>query len=150
MLSLLLGLTVSVFLSCEEPTPTRTGPPSQFEGILETDAICTVIGGDTTDWRPRPRSEMNVVVESGVLPACPNPAVATTTLSFALADTDSVWILAYDRPGAAPVDTIVNSGGRRPGAYLLAWSNPGGPGIYRVRFFSARGLRAYGDVEFTE
>ena len=149
-------LAAVVFVSCEESS--QKPIEEKFEGILQMDNMCNVLGGDATDFLPRPE----VCIDTTVVPpvacppknyslvgACPNPSDGGTEIQFAISEIDSVWIFAYDRPGLPPVDTLFNQGNRRPGVYTVVWQSPSGPGIYRIRMFTASGFRSYGDVQFT-
>jgi len=157
-LSVLLAFVLAALFSCDG---SDRGAPmlEKFEGILQTDANCKILGGDTSDFLPRPEpASLDTAVSPPILGppgnnsligACPNPAETSTTISCQLAEQDSMWIFAYDEPGAPPVDTVVTLGNANAGYYRLAWSAPAGPGIYRVRMFTKGGFQSYGDVEFT-
>ena len=152
----LIVLAVAVLSACDDSTQ-KPVVTEKFEGILQTDELCAVIGGDTTDFLPR----SDAWVDTTVFPpaayppthpsldgACPNPAETSTQVHFSLNERDSVWLFAYDEPGAAPVDTLFKQSAR-PGHYMITWHAPNGPGIYRLRMFTASGFQSYGDVEFT-
>ncbi len=154
-----IGITViaCLFAGCDDSSQPPTD--ERFEGILRTDNVCTILGGDTTDFLPRPEGFIDTVSvppivgppeNFSLIGACPNPTDNGTEIHFQLSERDSVWILAYDRPGGAPVDTIFNSGDNPIGVYTVFWANPNGPGIYRIVMRTATGFRSYGDVEFTE
>ncbi len=148
----ILSAVVAFLWACSDsdPVDVRQDPPPMFEGILETDATGTVLGGDTTDWVPAPETNGLAIITSGVMPAYPNPTTGSVVLGFALADTDSVVIVVYDRPGAPPVDSVLNSGGMPPGTHRITWDPQLPPGLYRVVIKSALGLDSYGDVQLEE
>ena len=136
-------------------------PPvaEKFEGILRMDNVCTILGGDTSDFMPRPEGFIDTTVvppmvgppdNFSLIGACPNPTDRYTEVHFQISERDSVWILAYDHPGGTPVDTIFNRGDNPVGSYTHVWQSPNGPGIYRIVMRSATGFRSYGDVQFTE
>jgi len=132
-------------LACCDDAAGPSGDDGAFSGILETDPSCNVIGGDTTDFLPRPTTDPpNTCLKY----ACPNPTEGElTSLYFQIAQDDSVWILVYDRPKSPPVDTLYAQQSRS-GAYGIAWRNCGCSGIYRVVMHTASGFTSYGDVEF--
>lgn len=153
---ILFVVFVVVLSACDDSTETPV-VTDKFEGILQMDELCNIIGGDTTDFLPRSDGYVDTTVSPPVVyppthsflyGACPNPAENVTAIHFYLHEPDSVWLFAYDEPGGAPVDTLANAT-RNAGSYLVAWQAPNGPGIYRVRMFTASGFQSYGDVEFT-
>ncbi|MGA9117645.1 MAG: hypothetical protein WB626_12810 [Bacteroidota bacterium] len=125
--------------------------PSPFSGILETDSSCTIIGGDTTDFLPRPTLSgppQGTPSNYSLIMACPNPVPGdTTTIEFQIPVTDSVWLEAFVVPSAAPVATILRE--RLPaGVYRILWGFSGANRIYRVQMSTQNGFSSYGDVEF--
>ena len=152
----LIVLSVVCLSACDDSTE-KPIVDEKFEGILQMDELCNIVGGDTTDFLPRSDAWVDTTVAPPVVHppthpflygACPNPAGNVTSVYFFLTETDSVWMFAYDEPGGAPVDTLFMST-RNFGTYAIAWNPPHGPGIYRLRLFTASGFQSYGDVEFT-
>ena len=134
--------------SCGEDSTKPEEKKQVFEGILETDAFCNIIGGDTTDFQPRAGPGEPEIMSLKY--ACPNPAVGrTTTIYWAIPTVDSVWILAFDRPGGLPVDTIYNRTDT-PGVHSKEWSYDGPAGIYRVVMHTESGFTSYGDIKFED
>ena len=122
------------------------GPPSEqlpFEGIREFDEYCNPVGGDTTDFVPRP-SGGNYSLDA----ACPNPTQGPTTIiAFQIPQPDSVWLFVYDRTNAPPSDTLY--AGRLPaGRHRFTWHKPGAEGIFRVEMNTRSGFQSHGDVQF--
>ena len=149
-------VAVVCWLGCEDSTE-KPVVSQKFEGILRTDPDCNIVGGDTTDFLPRPQVSVDTTLVPPVAGpplnnsldrACPNPAEFSTQIYFEVSEPDSVWLLAYDEPNTPPVDTLFNRSAQA-GVYMVTWSAPRGPGIYRVRMFTAGGFRSYGDVQFT-
>ncbi len=146
-----------LFAACDDSSQ----PPTEekFEGILRMDPACAILGGDTTDFVPRPESCIDTTVVPPIVGpptnyslagACPNPTDAATSVHFQISEVDSVWIFAYDRPGGAPVDTLFDRGNAMTGSYVVTLESPNGPGIYRIVMRTAKGFYSYGDVQFTE
>jgi hypothetical protein len=133
--------------SCNEDT-TKPAEVQQFQGILETDVQCNILGGDTTDFQPRPApGEPDIY---SLKYACPNPAQGkSTSIHWTVVAVDSVWILAFDTPGGSPVDTLHN-GVVPPGNHIKHWSYDGPAGIYRIMMFTRSGFTSYGDVQLVE
>ena len=122
------------------------GPPPEqlpFEGIREFDEYCSPVGGDTTDFVPRP-SVGNYSLED----VCPNPTQGpTANITFQVPQPDSIWLFVYDRTNAPPSDTLY--AGRIPaGRHRFTWHNPGAEGIFRVEMNTKSGFRSHGDVQF--
>jgi len=149
-------LAALVFSSCSDSS-VKPVVTEKFEGILQTDLDCRILGGDMTDFLPRPETYVDTTVSPPIVfpplnnslaYTCPNPAEVWSVIHFQLSEPDSVWLFVYDEPGAPPVDTLFSEMGE-VGAYMIQWKMPKGPGLYRVRMFTARGFRSYGDVEFT-
>jgi len=156
------GVALAAFAalaSCDESPDKPLVAREKFEGILETDAECNILGGDSTDFLPRPEP---AYVDTTVFPpvygppvnnslvlTCPNPAEYATTTYFNLSEYDSVWVFVYKEPNGPPVDTLINRYGFA-GSYLVTWPAPRGPGIYRIKMNTASGFHSYGDVEFIE
>ncbi len=152
-----VAAVASVLVACDESTQ----PPAEetFEGILRMDEFCVILGGDTSDFMPRPEAFIDTTVvppiigppdNFSLIGACPNPSDGSTSVHFQISEIDSVWIFVYDRPGAVPIDTIFNQGNSSIGSYTVSWQKPGGAGIYRIVMRSATGFQSYGDVEFTD
>jgi hypothetical protein len=129
-----------------------------FEGIREFDVDCNLVGGDTTDFEPRPMASFDSTVVPPVvhLPrnyslvaACPNPTQGpTTSIEFVMPQPDSVWLFVYDRTNSPPIDTLYAR--RSPaGTHRIIWSRPGASGILRVEMNTESGFRSHGDVLFT-
>ena len=132
--------------SCEEDT-VKPKKSELFEGILEVDVLCNIVGGDTTDFLPRPQAGP---ANYSLKHACPNPALGKTTgIHWQIPQPDSVWILAYDRPGGPPVDTLYNQRSLA-GSYVKYWTYNGPAGIYRIRMFTGSGFSSYGDVQLED
>jgi len=143
------------FVGCADDPEGPGDRSDQFEGILETDFNCNIIGGDTTDFLPRPEGDIDTTVVPPVIGgptnyslayACPNPNTVgwTTFIHWQIPQTDSVWIFLFDEPGAEPVDTLYNR--RAPaGSFAIIWQ-PDAPGIFRIRMYTESGFTSYGDV----
>jgi hypothetical protein len=157
-LSGLVLAALGALASCEDSTEKPVVVTEKFEGILQTDEDCNILGGDTTDFLPRPEpSDIDTTVfpphigpvkNTALAYTCPNPAEQWTTTYFQMSEPDSVWVFVYKEPSGAPVDTLINRYGFA-GGYLVTWPMPQGPGIYRIKMFTASGFHSYGDVEFT-
>ena len=146
---------VALVVSCEDDTsrPAKGDGEGPFQGILQMDRNCIITGGDTTDFLPRPEGFIDTTVvpphggpptNYSLIGACPNPSIAGTEIHWQIPRPDSVWILAFDAPGAPPIDTLYNRSGRT-GSYIIPW-RPAQPGFYRIRMFTATGFKSYGDV----
>jgi hypothetical protein len=153
----IITLSLVVGTSCDDhQSPQLDQRP--FEGIREFDEFCRSIGGDTTDFVPRPIASVDTTVVPPVVgppqnyslvAACPNPTLGpTTVVQFVISQRDSVWLLVYDRTNSPPIDTLY-ARNSPPGAYGITWYNPGGDGILRVEMNTASGFRSHGDVLFT-
>ena len=143
LLILVFGLHA---FSCEKDA-VEPEQDKSFKGILEVDVLCNVIGGDTTDFLPRPESG---AASYSLMYACPNPASGkATTIHLQIPQPDSVWILAYDRPGGPPVDTVW-SFSWLAGSYSNYWKYDGPSGIYRIKMFTRSGFTSYGDVQLED
>ena len=130
--------------SCGDETTIQGKIEENFEGILEVDAVCNILGGDTTDFRPQPEPGGPEIYSLKY--ACPNPAGGkTTSIHWSIPVRDSVWIYAFDMPGGSPVDTLYNRTAP-PGHHSVLWSFTGPEGIYRVKMFTETGFTSYGDV----
>jgi hypothetical protein len=149
-LCLIICLTIGfILLSCKKDEPTQTSQET-FSGIMVTDAGCIIVGGDTTDFLPRPTGGGigSIPTNYSLIMACPNPVVGdTTSIRFQIPVSDSVLIQAFPRPNAASVAVILNQ--RLPaGVFMVRWGFNGPNGVYRVRMSTERGFTSYGDVEF--
>lgn len=144
--------------SCEDSTE-KPVVSEKFEGILRCDED-SILGGDTSDFQPRPiPSDIDTTVFPPLIGpikntalgwSCPNPSDAASVMYFQLSEPeDSVWVLVYDKPDAPPVDTLFSQQNAGVGSYTVMWEAPNGPGIYRIKMFTASGFHSYGDVEFT-
>ena len=146
------SMGMAVLLACDDVKHPPT--PRPFEGILRFDERCQIVGGDSTDFWPRP-SDVDTCgifvcgpANHSLEGACPNPAQGATWIHFQISETDSVWILVYDRTNSPPIDTLWAQ--RTPrGSLSFRWNSPGAPGIYRVQMQTETGFRSHGDVEFT-
>jgi len=117
---------------------------TSFEGILETNTQCTILGGDTTDFLPRP---LTGPANYSLKWACPNPALGkVTSIHLQLPQPDSVWIYIYDRPGRSPIDTLYNRI-LPAGTHSHSWKHDGPAGIYRIKMYTGSGFTSYGDVQ---
>ena len=137
-----------LFAACSEDS---TGPVEQqaFTGILETSRQCQIIGGDTTDFQPRPLSVGAVPTNYSLIAACPNPTSTNTSIKFQIPQPDSVWLLVFDRPGGPAIDTLFNRAANA-GVYSVQWVHDGPDGVYRVVMGTASGFESYGDVQFDQ
>ena len=152
--TLIASVGLIALTSCDDTQSPRL-EQRPFEGILRFDERCQVIGGDSTDFWPRPScvppdssifcgGPANYSLEG----ACPNPAGTATWIRFQIPAPDSVWVLVYDRTNAPPIDTLYAQ--RMPtGTHGFRWRNARGPGIFRVEMRTQSGFRSHGDVEFT-
>ncbi len=130
--------------SCGDETTTPGNSEERFQGILEVDVACNIIGGDTTDFRPQ--LEPGGPEIYSLKYACPNPALGKTTwIHWSMPVRDSVWIYAFGAPGGSPVDTLYNRTAP-PGQHSVRWSYAGPKGIYRIKMFTETGFTSYGDV----
>lgn len=145
-------LGIMAVLACGD----NQGPPVQhlpFEGIRQFDENCVSIGGDTTDFIPRPRypSDSTVAIPPqnySLVAACPNPTqFSSTRIEFQIPQPDSVWLFVYDRTNSPPIDTLY-AHNAPAGNHLIAWYNPGAEGIFRVEMRTRSGFRSHGDVQF--
>jgi hypothetical protein len=149
-----ISALVAGLIACEDnQTPPK---PQPFEGILEFDIRCDVLGGDTTDFYPRPLADTTVAppfegppVNYSLIGACPNPNRGMTWIEFQVPRPDSVWLLVYDRTNSPPIDTLWAARCPSAGVYSQIWSNPGRSGILRVEMHTESGFRSHGDVLFT-
>ena len=70
-------------------------PQEEFEGILEFDLDCRIVGGDTTDFFPRPNLPPDGIIAPpknySLMSACPNPTDDLTIVHFQISQPDSVW-----------------------------------------------------------
>ncbi len=132
--------------ACGGDNPAGTRDAENFEGILEMDLLCRIIGGDTTDFQPRPEGQPP---NYSLVGACPNPTNGTTTIKFQLPQQDSVWILVYDGLGRPPIDTLYNQLSAA-GSFGIIWTFDVHDGIYRVVMRTASGFESYGDLQFDE
>ena len=143
-LSFGLVLLFSASLVACSDESTRPVEEQGFTGILEMNIRCEIVGGDTTDFQPRPGAS-----NYSLIGACPNPTDGTTTIKFQLPQADSVWLLVYDGLGRPPIDTLYNQLSAA-GSFGIIWTFDGPDGIYRVVMRTASGFESYGDVQFDE
>jgi hypothetical protein len=148
---IICAIVLGVWFGCSEES---TGPKcdDKFEGILEVDYECNILGGDTTDFQPRPQWDPHTleVLNHSLIYACPNPVEGYfTVIKFQIPRRDSVSIFLYDRPCRGPVDTIC-SRVLDKGVYAYSVMHNYVPGIYRVKMYTAGGFASYGDIEFLE
>ncbi len=130
-------------LACSDDGPMKGDNDETFKGILEMDIFCNVIGGDTTDFQPRPEPG-----NYSLIGACPNPIIGdAAVIKFKIPQADSVWIFVFDKPNSPPIGMLFNH--QIPeGVYEIMWNNTGPMGIYRVEMYAASGFTSYGDVQF--
>lgn len=143
-----VGLAVATLVtvhavSCDNnEAPLREQLP--FEGIRELDEFCNSVGGDTTDFVPRP-SGSNYSLEG----TCPNPTQGSTAnITFQIPQPDSIWLFVYERTNTPPSDTLY-AGLLPAGRHRYTWHNSSVGGIFRVEMNTKSGFRSYGDVQFT-
>ena len=123
-------------------------PPESFSGILMTDATGTILGGDTTDFQPRPLSNGHLPTNYSFICAYPNPVDGNSVyLRYQLPQPDTVLIRVYDGPNRPPVDTLSNDI-RPAGSFLILWTWSGPKGILRAEMTTPTGFRSYGDIQF--
>ncbi len=137
------AIALALFAACGDEGSTMP-KKERFEGILVVDLGCNVVGGDTTDFLPRPTADNYSLVY-----ACPNPTDWLTRVLFHIPEQDSVWIFVFAEPGAPPMDTLLHKV-MRPGFYSVDWTNDGPFGIYRVEMHTGTGFESFGDVLFEE
>lgn len=147
LLRVVLVLAVSLSLSCSDDDPVE--PQEVFSGILEVDELGNIVGGDTTDFQPRPLSAGGVPSNYSLIFAFPNPVTSgdVTRVRFQIPVADSVTLRFYDRPGAPPMGTLYQLQAP-PGVHDIQWTGSGFEGIYRVEMITESGFRSFGDVEF--
>lgn len=147
---LLAALLIFLYSACGDESPVNTKKAEVFEGILVVELPdCHIVGGDTTDFQPRPESHEMLPTNYSLIYACPNPTIGGTRIYFQVPRQDSVWMFVYDKPGGAPIDTLYAALGHA-GAYSVNFENRGPLGIYRVMMYAASGFKSYGDVEFKD
>jgi hypothetical protein len=113
-----------------------------------TDATGTILGGDTTDFLPRPLSNGLLPANFSFIGAYPNPVDGNSVnLRYQLPQADTVLIRIYDGPNRPPVDTLSNDI-RAAGSHLILWTWSGPRGILRAVMTTSTGFRSYGDIEF--
>ena len=151
-LVLTLGFML-VIQGCSEDDSVKPALKEEFTGILKFDENCNIIGGDATDFIPRPDLPSGGVIAPptnySLVSACPNPADGLTIVHFQTSEPDSIWFLVYDRTNSAPMDTL-RAGTYFAGAHGFQWSSDGETGIFRIEMRSSSGFTSYGDVEFTQ
>lgn len=145
------AVVLAVWFGCSDES---TGPKcdEKFAGILEVDFEGNILGGDTTDFQPRPQWDPQTltVLNHSLIYAYPNPVEGyVTIIKFQVPQRDSVWIFLYDRPCRGPIDTICSRMCNK-GVYEYSVLHHYVPGIYRVKMYTASGFRSYGDIEFRE
>jgi len=148
--ALVISSLILTYSACGDESPVNTKKPEVFAGILVVELPdCHIVGGDTTDFQPRPESHDMLPTNYSLKYACPNPTIGGTSVYFQIPQQDSVWLFVYDRPGGMPIDTLYAASGRA-GAYSVDFENKGPLGIYRVVMHAAGGFESYGDVEFND
>ena len=141
---LMITLHSVLICSCDEES-VKPSCGGSFEGILEHDHACNIIGGDSTDFQPFPQIGK---LSYSLVGACPNPVdFHTADIWWQLAQPDSVLILIYDRHGCPPIDTLFNRSGPE-GVYNVQWARPKRGEIYRIKMITASGFSSYGDIQF--
>jgi hypothetical protein len=140
---IILVCSIAAWLAACSEDATRPTPPQPFSGILVTNTQCQIVGGDATDFQPRPTPGGYSLI------ACPNPTDKNTWVRFQLPQPDSVWLFVFDRPGSPPIDTLLNQP-EPAGSHAILWSHDGPDGVYRVVMGTAIGFESYGDVQFDE
>jgi hypothetical protein len=137
-----------LYSACDDESSVAPKKSGVFEGILAVELPdCHIVGGDTTDFQPRPESQDMMPTNYSLIYACPNPTIGETWIVFQIPQQDSVWLFVYDKPGRMPIDTLYAASGPA-GVYTINFENQGPLGIYRVMMHTASGFESYGDVEF--
>ena len=126
--------------------------PDIFSGILLTDANMKILGGDATDFQPRPLvGPGNEPLNDALYPAFPNPSEDDRIiLMFQLTQPDSVTILLFAHPNSAPIDTLANWFHHQKAVYAIIVEDPGLLGVLRVTMETGRGFRSFGDIQFKQ
>ena len=148
--ALIISSLILLYSACGDESPVNIKKPEVFAGILVVELPdCHIVGGDTTDFQPRPESHDMLPTNYSLKYACPNPTIGGTWVYFQIPQQDSVWLFVYDKPGGMPIDTLYAALGPA-GAYSVDFENKGSLGIYRVVMHAAGGFESYGDVEFKD
>lgn len=133
--------------ACKEDE-TIPPPIESFSGILLADANGNILGGDTTDFQPRPQTNGQQPGNYSFICAFPNPVDGNSvSVKFQIPQSDTILIRAYDRPNALPVDTIFHAFGRA-GSHIILWNWSGTEGIFRAEMTTSSGFQSYGDIQF--
>ena len=145
----LSSLVLVAIAGCERGQ--GTAPETEvFSGILLTDANMNVIGGDATDFQPRPLvGPGNEPLNDALYPAFPNPSEDDRIiLMYQLTQPDSVSIFLFAQPNSPPIDTLVNWFHRQKAVYAVIAEDSGLSGVLRVTMETGRGFRSFGDIQF--
>lgn len=144
----LLGVfIIYVLYGCSENQ--SLAPEPEFSGILLTDGNGKVLGGDETDFLPRPQQGLNgEPLNIAMFPAFPNPVIGDTViLQFQLPEPDTVSFFIQDRPESAPIDTLLLNVSLPKGLLAVLWYYSG-TGIFRASMKTKSGFSSFGDIEF--
>jgi hypothetical protein len=124
---------------------------SDFDGILETDEVGAILGGDPDDWCLDPGGEPPTQIAFG--PAYPNPATGQAAISYALPTGEpagAVSIKIVD--GECGVVRTLVEGAQPAGMHTVVWDlrDENGdvvePGLYRA-IFTKSSFECHGDIE---
>ncbi len=143
-------LIVILGVACSENSSTESKEES-FSGILMTDEEGNILGGDTTDFQPRPINGNNgAPLNYSLVCAYPNPVLNdTVTIKFQVPQPDSIIIKLYDKPNSGHVEILLNTS-KWTGIHQIRWINTLNNGIYRVTMNTDSGFYSYGDIEFKD
>ncbi|RPI12906.1 MAG: hypothetical protein EHM58_19510 [Ignavibacteriae bacterium] len=132
-------------IGCKEDTPV-VPPTTNDPGILQTDEIGNILGGDTTDWC----IDYTGSGEMSFGPARPNPCGALFTVDYYVGTEDTVMIYLLRSSG----DTVVfYKGNALPGQHAFTIDGTEFLNTYQRIYFksehynSTAACRFYGDVK---
>ncbi|MCK4547433.1 MAG: hypothetical protein KAW17_08320 [Candidatus Eisenbacteria sp.] len=120
---------------------------TDFTGILETDEVGEILGGDSSDWCP---SGGVVPSAHGLGPAYPNSATGAITIPFALPLATDVVVEIIDR-NCVVIRTLVDAS-LLTGHYTVLWDladqsgSPVPADLYRCVMVAA-GFYCHGDIQ---
>jgi len=143
--ALVLLLAIVSLQSCyKEPTSISE---KKIEGILLTDENGNILGGDVTDFQPRPKQDsLGKPSNFSFDRAYPNPTSDNfITLKFQLPVSDSITFRMYSQSNELLVFSKIRY---TAGVHTRQWGNPYSKGIYRIEMSNSNGFSSYGDVEF--